>query len=686
MSRQVLLTGAATLVGAEVLKDLLLHPDVDSIRLLMPTDAARRDDAMARLRTYLGELPPLVDVVPADLSLPRFGMALAAWNDLAAAIDTGIHCAQRELRDQDLERARQANLLPVENWIQLLERNPALRLHHLSTAFVSGTRNGLFTEFDIDCGQSFHDAWERSKFLAEVRLRESRVSARVTIYRPSHTLGRAATGEAFVLGGAYPLLATLASTSILPGDAQARIDFVPADYVASAMVALTMSDATGTFHLANGWRASLTVRQAADIAAKGVARAHGARVLPRIVSWPLRLGAPANSRGLASPRVAFANARDLLHQGAVFDTYRADLALAPLGVVNPAPPAWLETAVRTAARTSWTTVAEADVQELGAEASLPAVVAESALLRRNPVFLEKRFHQVGDVRLAYRDIGHGNDCPVVFLHGFAGAHAWDAVVERMAAMRRTLVVETLGLGDSEAPDSADFGLSAQAARVRGLLSALDIPVAHVVGNDTGGVIAQLLAVRWPHCVKSLVLSDCDARGTWPHAGWDSLLLRLPGGPSLLTALLGVPVVARSRLGFGRMVHDQRLLTPERLQRYVDTVAGDRERRTRLTRFVRALAHEDLATANQLLTQLDVPTMVIWGGDNAYWSASRGRALYDTIPGARRLELIPFAGVSCHEERPDLFARWLTEFVDEVGVGRTPPASTRSPVLVPALPD
>jgi hypothetical protein len=51
------------------------------------------------------------------------------------------------------------------------------------------------------------------------------------------------------------------------------------------------------------------------------------------------------------------------------------------------------------------------------------------------------------------------------------------------------------------------------------------------------------------------------------------------------------------------------------------------------------------------------------------SPSWAKSLYDSIPGARRLELIPFAGASCHEERPDIFARLLDEFYDGLDAER-----------------
>jgi pimeloyl-ACP methyl ester carboxylesterase len=671
MKTRLLVSGAATLLGAEILRELLALTCNRQITLLVPADEAARRDELERLEAYLGPLPAFVTPLACDRRLPRFGLSPAAWGELADSFDHAFNCARREARDGDLERARSANVRPVEGWIQLLERNASARLHHLSTAFVGGTRRGLLTEFDLDCGQGFNDAFERSMFEAEARLRESRVCGRINVYRPSHLLGRADTGDAFCHGGAYPLLATLASARLLPGDARARLDFVPADYVAGAVVALACAGAAGTFHLACGWETSPTTAEAVSLAASAVAgngRRRGARLLPRGVAWPMRPAGAASSGGLATRAQAYANARGLLHRGPVFDTYLADAALGRLGVARPAPADWLEKVTRRAEERGWERPAADESERTAPEAALPTAAAELALARKEPAFREKKFHQVGDVNVAYRDIGEGAGEPVVLLHGIAGAHSWDGVAQRLAPRRRVLIVETLGLGDTEGPRSADYGLAAQAARVRGLLSALGVAAAHVVGNDTGGVIAQVFATRWPHCVKSLVLSDCGVHGAWPpaRAAWAAVAAGVPGGAGAAAALLKVPALARSRSGFGRMVHDARLLTDERLAQYLDAVAGSRQRRARLRRFLRALKSTDLAATSQLLGQLEVPTMIVWGAEDAFVSPSWAKSLYDSIPGARRFELIPFAGASCHEERPDIFARLLDEFFDGLG--------------------
>ncbi len=680
MGHRVLLSGAASLTGAEVLAALLAAGEVSSIRLLVAAGAAG-EEALRRLTAYLGELPERVSALPSELGRPRFGLSVAAFAELARSIDFGIHCAERTRPDQNLERARRANVWPLEGWLELLARSSELALHHLSTAFVGGTRRGLFTEFDLDCGQGFHHAYERSKFEAERTLRESAVSERVTIYRPSHVLGRATDGTAFELGGAYPLLGTLATGRLMVGDGRARLDLVPADFVGTALVKLALAEARGTFHLVGGWEGSLPIREVADLAAKATGRRRGGRLLPRAASGLLALSGAASPGDLGSRHLARHIAEASLCQGLVCDAYRAEAALAPLGLACPAPRSWLPSAVAAAAERRWSAPPAGELE--GAAATPPPTTAASAR-PTDPIFGAKRFHRIGEVNLAFRDLGSGE--PVVFFHGWAGAHSWDGVLERVLPNRRVIVVETLGLGDCEAPASADYSLSAQAARARGLLSALEIPTADIVGNDTGSAIAQIFAARWPQATKSLVLSDFHAEGGFPASQVKRLrrLMRLPGGTRLVTGCLRFAPFARSAQGFRHMVFDRSLLSPEQLEGYLAPLAASRERRQHLKRFALALNKAEVDAVAHLLTALTVPTLIIWGADNHYLSPSWGQKLCDDIPGARRLALVPFAGISCHEERPDRFAALLLDFWAELALEAGVSSAVDSPQPGPTI--
>ena len=162
MNTRVLLTGAATLLGAEVLRELL-RSEVEAILLLMPDEEPMRRRDLDRLAAYLGAIPGSVKTVAGDLRLPRFGLSMAGWEELAESFDIGFHCAQRETKDQNLELSRQANVRPVETWIKLLGRNQSLRLHHLSTGFVGKVKadqlhgTGRFGRSGIQAGNVLRD-------------------------------------------------------------------------------------------------------------------------------------------------------------------------------------------------------------------------------------------------------------------------------------------------------------------------------------------------------------------------------------------------------------------------------------------------------------------------------------------------------------------------------------------------
>ncbi len=119
----------------------------------------------------------------------------------------------------------------------------------VSTAFVCGDRAGPVAEEELDCGQGFHNDYERSKFEAERRVRTAR-GLHPTVYRPSVIVGDSVTGFTSSYHGPYRFLelgTRLAAPPRLPGSPQRlplRLPFsgdeprnlVPVDWVARAIV------------------------------------------------------------------------------------------------------------------------------------------------------------------------------------------------------------------------------------------------------------------------------------------------------------------------------------------------------------------------------------------------------------------------------------------------------------------
>ena len=138
---------------------------------------------------------------------------------------------------------------------------------------------------------------------------------------------------------------------------------------------------------------------------------------------------------------------------------------------------------------------------------------------------------IGDGALYYERQGVG--FPVLFISGLSGfASFWQDQVAAFARKFDVVTHDHRGIGQSDVTRSG-FTVDRMAADVVGLMDALEIERAHIVGHSTGGAIAQILAIEHPKRLASVVLS---ATWTKPDAYFrrmfglrKDILLRL--GPS-----------------------------------------------------------------------------------------------------------------------------------------------------------
>jgi pimeloyl-ACP methyl ester carboxylesterase len=112
--------------------------------------------------------------------------------------------------------------------------------------------------------------------------------------------------------------------------------------------------------------------------------------------------------------------------------------------------------------------------------------------------------QVDDVRLGYRMVGTGE--PLLMIMGYAGTmDAWDsALVARLAKTRRVILFDNRNMGYSST-SAAPVTMERMALDALGLLDALGIKRADVLGWSMGSVIAQEMALARPDKVDKLVL-------------------------------------------------------------------------------------------------------------------------------------------------------------------------------------
>src|ERR1019366_1403764 len=100
--------------------------------------------------------------------------------------------------------------------------------------------------------------------------------------------------------------------------------------------------------------------------------------------------------------------------------------------------------------------------------------------------------QTASGRISYTEQGTG---PVaLFVHGvLLNGHLWRHQLADLSDIRRCIAVDLPAHGDTEVAPDQDVSVTANAKMLRGFLDALNINQVALVGNDSGGGIAQIFA-------------------------------------------------------------------------------------------------------------------------------------------------------------------------------------------------
>jgi thioester reductase-like protein len=303
----VLLTGATGFVGMEVMARYLERSDRQVYALVRAADdaeaAGRMETTMAALYGDAKAHPDRVTAVAADIERDGLGLPPERRAQLAERVSDIVHCAASVSFSLPLDESRQVNVVGTRRLLDFAreaERHGGLtRFGYVSTAYVAGTHEGEFREDQLDVGQGFRNAYERSKFEAESLVRQEAARLPVQIFRPSIVVGERGSGWTASFNVLYAPLKAFArgALRVLPARRSAPVDVVPVDYVADAIYALASGPVEGhaeTFQLVAG-REATTVGRLASLGAR-----HFGRRPPRVVSPRVyrRLLHPLLIRGL----------------------------------------------------------------------------------------------------------------------------------------------------------------------------------------------------------------------------------------------------------------------------------------------------------------------------------------------------------------------------------------------------
>ncbi len=262
--------------------------------------------------------------------------------------------------------------------------------------------------------------------------------------------------------------------------------------------------------------------------------------------------------------------------------------------------------------------------------------------------------RAGDINIYYED--HGKGDPLLLIAGWGtDLSCWQLQIPEFSTKYRVIAFDNRGAGRTDAPDRP-CSMRMMTDDAIGLLDALRIDRAHILGMSMGGCIAQEIGVNYPGRVRSLIMAATTAAPGNCHLlmhnlrAWTAAIHE--GVDPKTMARIQLPYVVTSRF-FDR---------PEMVALFVDTMAANpcQPRAYACQRQTEASTEEDTRAQ---LHRITAPTLVLVGREDILLPVRQSEELAALIPGAK-LVVLDGGAHAFSIEIADMFNRAVLEFLGQ----------------------
>ncbi|UJF32432.1 alpha/beta fold hydrolase [Paenibacillus hexagrammi] len=261
---------------------------------------------------------------------------------------------------------------------------------------------------------------------------------------------------------------------------------------------------------------------------------------------------------------------------------------------------------------------------------------------------------VQETSLFIEDQGPVSALPIILLHGFPLDHRmWSHQIETLTASSyRVITPDLLGMGRSELP-SSNISLDRYADDILAMMDQLQIPRAVLGGFSMGGYVAFALLRKAPERFSALILANTRPEADSPEGRQNRMKMAASlyekGSSAAKDAMLPKLLTEHTRAESPGLVSE--------LEQVMTAMEPE------------GLVHASLAMAfrpdaSDLLTSIQVPTLVIAGEQDPITTPEIMKSMADQIP-ASQFHVIPEASHLTPQEKPDAFNAVLLGFLNSI---------------------
>ena len=258
------------------------------------------------------------------------------------------------------------------------------------------------------------------------------------------------------------------------------------------------------------------------------------------------------------------------------------------------------------------------------------------------------------VNIHYQDTGPSkNPIPILFLHGFgASLQTWDTWSQSLSNEYRVISVDLPGFGLTGEDPSGIYTDERSVEVLEAFLKALQISKVVLVGNSMGGKFAWQFTARYPNQVAKLVLISPDGYAS-PGIEYGKKT-EIPAIAQLYRYFFSKTFLA---MNLEPAYANPKTLNDDLVNRYYDLMLAPGVRGAILARMQQTVLKDPVPS----LTNIQVPTLLIWGEKDAFIPISNSNDYLKVMPNVKRVSL-PNIGHLPQEEQPTIGLAELKEFL------------------------
>jgi pimeloyl-ACP methyl ester carboxylesterase len=233
--------------------------------------------------------------------------------------------------------------------------------------------------------------------------------------------------------------------------------------------------------------------------------------------------------------------------------------------------------------------------------------------------------KVNDIQMFYEV--HGEGFPLIMIMGFTGNTSWwdPRWIQTLSKKFKIVAFDNRGAGRTDISDR-EYSIKLFANDTAGLMDALGIPRADVLGISMGGMIAQELVLNYPEKVKKVVLCSTHCGGAKSVQASEEVLGTLTADKRGMSA----EEVARMTIPL-LFTEDFLKNIPGLEELVIEQISKNPISNEAFMRQVSAIMQFD--TCNRL-SQVKTPTLILHGKQDILIPPENGSILEKAIPGSR----------------------------------------------------